>query len=247
VHEKPQKGNPHQLTVDQHCFPKSCIARFCDEDGTVAVKILSNQELVRRKPTAKIFCAKRAWDQKAETGFMQVIERDYHSLAQRISTNGDRTISDEDSEAISAMYCLWCIRSHHRNSPVEDQSIEGAQGLAVEMTKDNMEELEANGIFSVRPDMSIPGRQLAGVNILMNLDTERAKLKSTKWLLMKSDAVEFVAPDQSLGRMVLPLSPTLCFVHESETALNGELSVDEVNQLIVAESSEYYFGRSLPK
>jgi hypothetical protein len=246
MHEKPQKGNPHQLTVDQHCFPRACIARFCDDDGTVAVKTTSDQGIVRRKPTAKIFCAKRAWDQKAETGFMQAVERNYHSLAERICTYGERALSEEDSETITAMYCLWCIRSMHRNSPIADQVIKGVLGLAAEVTKDNMEELEAAGIFSVRPDMTIPGRQLAGITILRNLDLARDKLKGTRWLILESTSDEFVAPDQALARMILPLSPILCFVHECETAiLNGGLNVNGINQLMINQSLEYYFGRSL--
>ena len=65
---------------------------------------------------------------------------------------------------------------------------------------------------------------------------------------MESTSVEFVVPDQSLARMVLPLSPTLCFVHESETEiLNGLYNVVRLNQLLIDESSAYYFGRTLPK
>jgi hypothetical protein len=48
--------------------------------------------------------------------------------------------------------------------------------------------------------------------------------------------------------MILPLSPSLCFVHESEMViLRGGLSVSGINQLMIAQSSEYYFGRYLPE
>jgi hypothetical protein len=177
---------------------------------------------------------------------MQTIERECKRLAERISTNDGRTISDDDSETITAMYCLWSIRSHHRNSPLQDQFIEGVSVLDSEMSKDDMEKLEVSGISSIRPDISIPGRPLAGATIIRNLSAERYRLKGTKWLLLESYSDEFIVPDQSLSRMILPLSPTLCFVYESEVAvLHGDLNVFDVNQLIIVQSLEYYFGRNL--
>ena len=35
--KKPQKGNPHELTVKQHCFPRRSIERFANKDGIVNV------------------------------------------------------------------------------------------------------------------------------------------------------------------------------------------------------------------
>jgi hypothetical protein len=35
--ERPQKGNPHRLAIDQHTFPSKSIARFADSDGTVQI------------------------------------------------------------------------------------------------------------------------------------------------------------------------------------------------------------------
>jgi hypothetical protein len=31
---KPQKGNPHKLTIGQNIFPKACISYFIGENGT---------------------------------------------------------------------------------------------------------------------------------------------------------------------------------------------------------------------
>jgi hypothetical protein len=35
--EKPQKGNPHCLAIDQHTFPSKSIARFADANGRVQI------------------------------------------------------------------------------------------------------------------------------------------------------------------------------------------------------------------
>jgi hypothetical protein len=86
-YEKPQKGNPHQLTVNQHCFPVSCIKRFANVEGKVELVRLPEGEHILAKPDAKIFCAKRAWDQRAEHMFMNEIEGKYKNLAEEIISN----------------------------------------------------------------------------------------------------------------------------------------------------------------
>ena len=73
-YEKTQKGNPYQLTVCQHTFPAASIARFADTTGCVEVYLIKQNKVVRLKPDDKLFCAKRVWDQRAESGFMKEIE-----------------------------------------------------------------------------------------------------------------------------------------------------------------------------
>lgn len=41
---KPQKGNPHKLTIDQHIFPKASISRFTGENGRVQVRRKSGEQ-----------------------------------------------------------------------------------------------------------------------------------------------------------------------------------------------------------
>jgi hypothetical protein len=37
VYLKPQKGNPHGFTINQHVFPLASIARFSNGDGRVSL------------------------------------------------------------------------------------------------------------------------------------------------------------------------------------------------------------------
>jgi len=48
-YKKPQKGNPHQLTVKQHCFPARSIARFADSEGCVEVKLIKQDKKLKLK------------------------------------------------------------------------------------------------------------------------------------------------------------------------------------------------------
>lgn len=246
TYEKPQSGNPHQLTVNQHCFPRACIARFCDHTGTVAIKTLSDGVLKRAKPTAKIFCAKRTWDQRAESGYMLNIENNYRALAERVITSGHLSLSSEDSKIVSAMYYLWTLRIQLRDSPLDDCLLDGVDAVAVVLSKDQIEMCEKAKISSVRPDFTLPGRQIAGARLQIELNRKLRNLKGTNWHLRQSLSQEFIVPDRSPARMILPLCPTLCFYHENESAIHNQtIDVAEMNRIAISDSAEYYFARNL--
>ena len=45
-YEKTEKGNPHNLTINQHCFPSRSIERFSNNDGCVEVhRIIPEKKL----------------------------------------------------------------------------------------------------------------------------------------------------------------------------------------------------------
>ena len=61
-YEPTLKGNPQQLTVEQHFHTAHAISKFYNEAEKVQVKTIATQEVVERHKRAKIFCTKRAWD-----------------------------------------------------------------------------------------------------------------------------------------------------------------------------------------
>jgi hypothetical protein len=243
--QKPQKGNPHQLTVNQHCFPASCIKRFANTDGKVELVRLPKNEQVLAKPDAKIFCAKRAWDQRAEHIFMKEIEDKYKILAEEIIANSSLILDTERQEKITDMFALWNIRIHWKEQPVEDQTIKGAIGVAVEYSKDQQEELEKNGITAIRPDLTLPGRSLTGVSIQTNLYAERERMHDAHWGILRSHSAEFLVPDRSTSSRMIPLSPNLCLFSQSENEDIDENEVAEINARSVADSKEFYFAQVL--
>lgn len=70
-YEKTQKGNPHQLTINQHYFPARSIERFVRPDGRVDVHYIKNSKNFQVKPNNPIFCARRAWDQRVESSLYE--------------------------------------------------------------------------------------------------------------------------------------------------------------------------------
>jgi hypothetical protein len=243
VFEKTQKGNPHALTVRQHIFPNASIARFTKNDGCVSVWRFSVNQSLECKPQNHIFCAKRIWDQRAEDGYMKVIEDRFQSLADAIVQDSYSIIGFFEKSIINDFYALWNIRAHVKGHPVSDQAITNALKLAYNPTKDEQELLERNNITTIRPNLTIPGRHLAGINIQMNLNKVRKQLGNARWGILKAERGEFIVPDNFSNARILPISPTICLFADSKNAIIPYGEVTNINQLAIASSTEYFFAR----
>jgi len=246
-YEKPQKGNPHQLTVNQHCFPASCIKRFTGNSGRVQLMQAPKLEEIMAKPDAKIFCAKRAWDQSAEHIFMKEIEDKYKTLAEEVISNTATKLNSNQQAIVTDMFGLWNIRAHWKEQPAQDQRIEGAIDVAIKYSKDDQEKLEKHGITAIRPNLTIPGRNLTGISIQMNLFAVRDQMSDAHWGILKSVKGEFIVPDQSPNSRILPLTPNLCFFSQSENDVIDETELAKINACSIAGAKEYYFARDLSK
>lgn len=240
--EKPQKSNPHALTVNQHCFPLRSISRFTDIDRRIAVDLIQHNKVVRLAPDNNIFCAKRVWDQRAESGYMKDIEDKYQNLADSIIAGSTKTIDFFLTPIVNDMFALWNIRTLRRQNPIEDQKI-NALGMETELTKDEQEIFEKNRIGFARPDLTIPGRQLSGIHIQTNLIRVRKQLKDAEWGILVAGQGEFIVPDIFSNARVLPVSPTICLYSPSENDIIDVNEVRGINRLAIASSKEYFFAR----
>jgi hypothetical protein len=246
-YEKPQRGNPHQLTVNQHCFPASCIKRFTGSNGRVQLIRLNPSETISAKPDAKIFCAKRAWDERAEHIFMKEIEDKYKTLADKVVSNSTIKLNSKEQNIVTDMFALWNIRAHWNGQPVQNKHIGSAISVAVEYSKDEQEELEKHGITAIRPNLTIPGRSLTGNSIQLNLFAVRKQMSDAYWGILKSVKGEFIVPDQSPNSSMLPLTPNLCFLSQSENDEIDEIELAKINAISITGAKEYYFARDLSK
>lgn len=246
-YEKPQKGNPHQITVNQHCFPASCIKRFAGNDGRVQLVQLPQLETISAKPDAMIFCTKRTWDQKAEHVFMREIEDKYKALAEDILSNTTIELDKKQQNIVTDMFALWNIRAHRKDQPIQDQKIVGVNDVAIKFTKDEQEELEKHGITAIRPNLTIPGRNLASISIQLNLYAVRDQMRDAQWGILKSIKGEFIVPDQVPNSRIMPLTPNLCFFSQRENDEIDESELAKINSCSIAGAKEYYFARDLSK
>lgn len=238
--ERTQKGNPHQLTVMQHVFPACSIARFAGADGAVSVKLRKNGKELRLPPRDQIFCADRAWNERAEASYMKEVEDNFQNLANRI-TDARLPICTEDFGTVTRFFALWCLRFHAKHNPIPDPTVNGIvpEGLS----KDSEERLEKQWVGFIRRDQTMPGRSLTGLQIQRDIDRLAARFERSRWGVVQAGDGEFIAPDTFGTLMVVPLSPTICLVsgHEDSVVLRPEVS--NLNRRAMQSAGDYFFAR----
>lgn len=241
--DKPQKGNPHGLTVFQHVFPARSIARFADETGTVALNDVARKLLRRAKPGDDIFCARRAWDQKAEIGYMKDIEDAFQRLVDSILRGSVVRILGDDKMTVSQFFALWYMRARHRT--LSTQAIQLIGVTEAPLTQDQYEILEKKGVVAAREDGMLPTRHINAVQLQIKTAHYADQVNEIgKWGVIQAQDGEFLAPDTP-SHTIIPLTPKVCLVAGSR---NGTITLDNVakiNRAFATTAEKYMFAREL--
>ncbi len=241
-HEKPQAGNPNQLTIDQHVLPRASIERFTDNDSMV--EVCRGDTTFKADDKNSIFCARRVWDQKAEQGYLD-LERDFQVLAGTIIGTHSHVLNDEENRLASRFFALVCARTIARRNPIPDTKLEGATPVST-FDKDHLEKLEKFGYVTLNQSGQVPGRMIAGPRLGLEMDYCLQTLDGATWYVAVSDSSEFLVSD-SIDRVpVIPLSPTMMLRLDKGGVLE-EAEVEAHNELVRTEHDSYYFGRNVLK
>lgn len=243
---KPQKGNPHKLTIDQHIFPRACIARFVGESGTVQVRRRSGGPDMWLTPKSSYFCARRLWDQNAETVFMKLIEDRYQDVAKRIVAGEVTTLDGVMAEAVTELYLLWTLRHERYLNPLPDIKLNMVKSER-EMSVDTQEILEAKGYMFAAPDDIMPSRFMTGFLLTIEMKRERGRMEGKKWGIVRSTEGEFLVPDNFSMYSMLPLSPTIVLVEGHPDQQIGFEQVADINGQAVDGCRRYYFARDITR
>jgi hypothetical protein len=243
---KPQKGNPHKLTINQHIFPKACISRFAGENGTVHVRRKSGEQDLWLAPANSYFCARRLWDQKAEAVFMKAIEDRYQDVIGSIVAGAVTTLDNAMNAAVTDLYLLWTLRHERYLNPLPDIKM-NIVAPEREMSVDSQEILEANGYLFATPDNTIPSRFMTGLRFVFEMDRERQRMAGKRWGILKSSGAEFLVPDNFSAYSVLPLSPTIALVEGHTDQQIGFKQVADINGQAIHGSRRYYFARDITR
>jgi hypothetical protein len=236
--EKPQPGNPRRLSVKQHVFPLASIARFAKGDGRVSLYDMSRSAERQVKPDDLIFCARRAWDHRSETGYMRSIENAFQSVAEKIIDGTICDMSEAEKRTVNSFFALWCMREEFRF--LDEQEIQAKGMLGHRLTKDQEECLEGNGYMFMRDGGRIPARQMNGSLLQFRINKFVEELSSIpNWGIVRARAGEFLVPDVPKYRIV-PLTPTLCLVASAPNEMIPRHRVAEVNRALRSVCSEYF-------
>lgn len=223
---KPQKGNPHRLTINQHIIPAASLARFSDIDGKVRVRrhgVLDDLNLLPKNP---FFCAMRRWDQKSEAGYMKDIEDRFQRLCTDIITNNLPHLISSQHEIVTEYYILWSHRHHYNTIPIPDQSLNRVKEER-SLTVDEQEYLEASGVMFFSNN-TMASRFLTGPRILMDIDWNMEALAGRKWGIVRSELAHFILPDNFRYGTAVPISPTVCLVLDAQ---DGRVAFDVVAEI----------------
>lgn len=245
IFRRVQKRNPHQLVIDQHVHAAHCIKKFADENGTVSVFDKSSSQWLKRKPNASIFCAKRAWDQRAEKGFMNDIERNYFQVIDNI----DVPFNERNHNAITCYYHLWRLRGAARVAERRDWRLKGVM-LERELTQDAEEMLESHGVLCLTENSELSSHRVNGLQIQRSLDECMAIDGTITWGLVTAKKGEFIVSDFYPGDSeglapFIPVSPKHVFYARKSDVSVGVGSVRNFNRVTLRNSQMYYFCKDI--
>lgn len=244
-YEKPQKKNPHRITVNQHVFPVKSIERFADDNGTVEVTLITQNRIISLRPDDSLFCAKRCWDHRAESGYMKTIEDSFQSLADKVINNKAIHLEEDDNRIATNFFALWYYRDYRNKNPIQDVQLKGIAG-GQQLTKDEEERLEKSNIVFARGDRAfVPGRFMNGINIQMGIDRISSQMGKLKWGIVSSMEGEFIVPETFSNFTILPISPRIILLGDSENLIIPRSGVIRVNQLAVSFCRTYYFAKKI--
>ncbi len=241
--EKTQKGNPHQLTVNQHVYPRASIERFVDASGVDLYDFKRNLQR-RAKADDRLFCADRAWGHGPESGWMKDIEDAFQKLVGEVLSGLPNAFNERQSATICEFYALWQARAERRQLPYQRiPAVAGVLGTRVSYTEDELEVLEKDGISAFRGDGSISMRYIMGHRIRLDMDAILDAMSVQQWGIVTSADGEFCVPDIP-AHGIIPLTPKVAL----DISRSGAISRDEViyiNWQLASKSREYLFARSL--
>lgn len=240
--EETQKRNPHQLTINQHVFPKKSIDRFSGDKGLVQLYRIDGAKVIKVNSSNNLFCAKRVWDQRTEASIGKSIEDRFQSLADSIQSGSCEVIGCFEKIVVEEFFSLW--RTRHKFM------IEGLGGLEVSdiedgsFTKDEEEIVERKHAIFFR-DGVLPGRFSAGIHLLGYMNAFRLDNVNTQWGIVRAAEGEFIVPDCFQDMMVVPIAPTLMIVADHKNSTLTRCEVAFINQVAIKRSTNFYFARSL--
>jgi hypothetical protein len=243
--ERTRRKNPNSLTVNQHVFPLKTMEQFA-QGGRISVHLLARGKVRPMKPSNALFCARRAWDQRAEAGYMKQIEDEFQATIAPIIAGKVGEITSEQKPAVDRMYALWYMRARYRDLEEQEIQLNGIAGDA--LTREQEENLEKNGYMFARDGGTMPARQLNGFQLQMRINNYASQLAAgvTRWGVISVQSGEFIVPDVPL-HTILPLSPTLALVGSAPDGMIVEQNLAEINRAVRAASQKYFFARDLSK
>ncbi|WP_155986094.1 hypothetical protein [Thioalkalivibrio sp. AKL7] len=178
---------------------------------------------------------------------MKSIEDKFQALADSILNGNQKKIEPREKWIVTDMFILWNIRSHRHKHPIEDQYLNQGSAVCAELSKNDQEILESKHVGFIRPNLTMPGRNLAGLHIQRNMDMAREQMKDAQWGILTAKKGEFLIPDNFSNARIMPLTPKRCIFSQSDNEVIGLEAVREINRVALANDIQFCFARDMSK
>lgn len=236
-----QKGNPHQLTRNQHIFPIASLLRFCDDRGTVEV-FRRDGRAFHCPPENPIFTAQRLWDQQAETGYPRQVEDAFQQAADSIIAS--QAVDANNTEAVSNFYALLHLRRRLFEEPLASSPIENFVRISVQYDQDARERLEAHGVTTITNDGRFTSQSLNGLMLLHQLVKNPIRKWVKTWgIIEAAPDHQFVVADRLVRDLILPLTPRIVLRGNWPSQTLSPRRTERYNRMTIASAQLYYFRR----
>jgi hypothetical protein len=240
-HEKPQKGNPHKLTIKQHVHSAACVARFADVHGRVAVKRHDRADMFLAQPRGDTFVAMRAWSQRLEHGLFRKVEDDFQAAIDTALNGGP-----VDHATVTNYLIIWAIRDHFNCLGRDSVQLLGVAGDT--LTKDQEEILDKKGAMFVRSNGQVPAHLSLDLRAWQLFDSNREMLAGARWRVGTTPAgMALACPDAfcSGGLGVLPINRTTALLAVTEPGPPDVMTSDlvhHINSLVLDDARTLVFA-----
>lgn len=241
-YEKTQPRNPHRLTVKQHFIPRLSIDRFANDMGFVELQLAKQKEICRASSDHWAFYVRRAWDERAEKGYMKQIEDDFQGIADKILEDETKPIDTDACRIITRFYALWHHRARLRPSSEIDIQMNGIAGE--DLSLDDQERYEKLGVGFARKGGKVPTRQLVGVQLQVHTYALARQMEDYSWGVAKTEKGEFVFPDTPHHNFI-PLTPKVLLAANNPSGNILKANLKQINIAMLSLTQEFFFARNI--
>ncbi|MBR0560504.1 hypothetical protein [Neokomagataea anthophila] len=188
------KGNPFQITRNQHLLPKKILDRISGNRKLLDVVSLRHKIKTHVSTDNPLFCVNRCWDENCETKISKPIEDDFQRLCDKIESNTEMSFSKDQNDICNRLYNLWYLRGNFSKNPLNDIYLSKIKTFSTieQMKKD---ELEKNNII-YGENGKIDSRFIHG--LIINHELKTLMDKSYKywyiWVFEEGDYIFSIIP-----------------------------------------------------
>jgi len=146
-------------------------------------------------------------------------------------------LPDDEAKAVIELFSLWNARFRFSKNEQERITLNGIASETHKFSKDDEERIEKSGVTVMRPDATIPARNINSGRILLNIMHDRNILEHTPIECIRFKNGNILVPDNFTLFPYVPLNSQSVFI----SANNKHLSWYQLNQISIKSAKGYYF------